>query len=72
MPKEITGIAGRKPPEPSTHHEDIQHWLRRQMPDLQGIVRQLDEEIRAALTDLEYAVINKVGVLRQRKSWMDD
>jgi hypothetical protein len=59
MPKEIKGNAGRMPPEPSPNHDDIDEWLRRQMPDLQNIVRQLDEEIRATLPDLHFAVKRK-------------
>jgi hypothetical protein len=59
MPKEIKGNAGRKPPEPSPNHDGIDDWLRRQMPDLQSIVRRLDEEIRATLPDLHYAVNRK-------------
>jgi hypothetical protein len=43
MPKEIKGNAARKLPEPSTNHDDIDNWLGRQMPDLQNIVRKLDE-----------------------------
>lgn len=54
--KEIKGNAGRKPPEPSEDHAAIDAWLRRQMPDLQPIVKQLDEAIRAAVPDLRYAV----------------
>jgi hypothetical protein len=59
MPKEIKGNAGRKPPDPSASHDDIEVWLRRQMPDLQSIVRHLDEEIRATLADLQFAVSRK-------------
>ncbi|HWB21525.1 MAG TPA: DUF1801 domain-containing protein [Gaiellaceae bacterium] len=56
MPKAIKGNAGRKPPEPSPSHVAIDEWLRRQMPDLQEIVRGLDEAIRATLAGLQYAV----------------
>ena len=56
MPKEIKGNARRIRPEPSTNHDDIDGWLGRQMPDLQSIVRQLDEEIRATLPELQFAV----------------
>lgn len=56
MPKTIKGNAGRVPPEPSTNHDDTDDWCRRQMPDLQSIVKRLDEEIRATLPDLHYAV----------------
>jgi hypothetical protein len=59
MPKEIKGNAGRKPPEPSLNHDDIDVWLQRQMPDLQHIVKRLDESIRATLPGLHYAVHRK-------------
>jgi hypothetical protein len=56
MRKVIKGIAARKPPEPSPHHDDINEWFERQMPHLQGIVKSLDEVIRATIPDLHYAV----------------
>ena len=57
MPKAIKGNAGRKPPEPSANHSDIDDWCRRGlMPDLQPIVKRLDESIRATVPGLDYAV----------------
>ena len=56
MPKRIKGNAGRKPPEPSANHSDIDDWCRRLMPDLQPIVRRLDKTIRATIPSLDYAV----------------
>jgi hypothetical protein len=56
VPKTIKGNAGRKPPEPSADHSDIDDWLRRLVPDLQPIVKQLDELIRSTVPDLNYAV----------------
>jgi hypothetical protein len=56
MPKSIKGNAGRKPPEPSASHADIDDWLGHQMPHLQPIVRRLDELIRATIPGLQYAV----------------
>jgi hypothetical protein len=56
MPKAIKGNASRKPPEPSANHSDIDHWLLRQMPHLQPIVRRLDESIRVTIPGLHYAV----------------
>ena len=56
MPKEIKGNPRRKPPEPTAGHSDIDDWFGRLMPDLQPIVRGLDESIRAAIPDLDYAV----------------
>jgi hypothetical protein len=59
MPKEIKGNAGRKPPEPSQNHDEIEYWIQRQMPDLQDIVKQLDEAIRRTHPELQYAVNRK-------------
>ena len=56
MPKAVKGNAGRKPPEPSVNHSDIDEWCRRLVPDLQPIVKRLDKEIRATIPGLEYAV----------------
>jgi hypothetical protein len=56
MPKAIKGKAGREPPTPSANHSDIDDWCRRLVPDLQPIVTQLDESIRATIPGLDYAV----------------
>ena len=56
MPNEIKGNAGRKPPEPSANHSDIDDWFRRQVPHLQPIVQALDVAIRATIPGLHYAV----------------
>ena len=56
MPKAIKGNAGRKPPEPSAGHTDIDEWTTRQMPHLQPIVKGLDKLIRTTIQDLRYAV----------------
>lgn len=56
MPKTIKGLAGRKPPQPSTDHADIDEWFARLMPHLLPIVRGLDEAIRAAIPDVHFAV----------------
>lgn len=56
MPKEIKGNASRKPPEPAADHSEVDSWIGRQMPHLQPIVEMLDQTIRAAIPDLEYAV----------------
>ena len=56
MPKSIKGNAGRKPPEPSPSHSDVDDWTQRQMPHLQPIVTGLDQLIRATIPDLQYAV----------------
>jgi hypothetical protein len=59
MPKVIKGNAGRKPPEPSASHSDIDEWCRRLMPDLQPIVKRLDKLIRATVPGLDYTVNRK-------------
>ena len=56
IPKAIKGNAGRKPPEPSANHSDIDDWRRRLMPDLQPIVTRLDELIQETVLGLDFAV----------------
>jgi hypothetical protein len=56
MPKIIKGNEGRKPPEPAGDHGAIEAWINSQMPDLQPIVKRIDESIRSTLHDLQYAV----------------
>ncbi len=46
----------RKPPVPSEGHADIEDWIRRVMPDLNPIVKQLDELICTTIPRLQYAV----------------
>jgi hypothetical protein len=53
--------AARKPPVPSDSHADIEDWIRRLMPDLQPIVKGLDELICETITGLQYAVKWKKG-----------
>ena len=48
--------AARKPPVPSDRHADIEDWVRRVMPDLNPIVKWLDESIRETIPKLQYAV----------------
>jgi hypothetical protein len=59
MPKAIKGNAGRKPPEPSASHSDIDDWCAHLMPDLQPIIKRLDESIRATVPGLDYTVHRK-------------
>jgi hypothetical protein len=56
MPKAIMGNAGRKPPEPSADHSDIDAWFGRLIPHLQPIVKQLDKSIRATIPGLHFAL----------------
>jgi len=46
----------RKPPVASESHADIEDWMRRVMPDLHPIVKQVDALIRQTIPDLQYAV----------------
>ncbi|HEY3926635.1 MAG TPA: hypothetical protein VGL75_18900 [Acidothermaceae bacterium] len=55
MPKTVKGNAGRKPPEPSTRHSEIDEWFRLLAPHLQPIVKGLDKSIRAGVSGLHYA-----------------
>ena len=56
MPKTVKGNAGRKPPEPSAKHSEIDAWMRTLVPHLQPIVKAVDKSIRAAVPGLHYAV----------------
>ena len=48
--------SARKPPLPSAGHADVEHWISRVMPDLNPIVKSLDEQIRERIPELQYAV----------------
>lgn len=50
------GDASRKPPVPAESHADIDDWARRVMPDLQPLVKRLDELIRETHPGLRYAI----------------
>ena len=56
MDKSRKGESTRKPPVPSESHAEIDDWMRRVMPDLQPIVKRLDEMVREALSGTQYAV----------------
>ena len=49
-------ISTRKPPVPADDSTDVDDWASRVMPDLQPIVASLDQQIRKAIPDLQYAV----------------
>jgi hypothetical protein len=55
MAKKRKSNTTRKPPEPSTHAE-IEDWISQQMPDLNPIVKHLDQLIRETIPDVQYAV----------------
>jgi hypothetical protein len=46
----------RRPPAPSDSHAEIDDWMRHVMPDLQPIVKRLDELIRKTIPGMHYAV----------------
>ncbi len=46
----------RKPPVPSESHAEIEEWIRSQMPDLQPILKGVDELIREMISGLQYAI----------------
>ena len=48
--------SARKPPLPSENHDDVERWISRVMPDLNPIVKSLDEQIRERIPELQYAV----------------
>ena len=48
--------SSRKPPVPSESHADVDDWMRRVMPDLHPVVERLDEMIREAIPELQFAV----------------
>jgi hypothetical protein len=56
MGKPRKSSTARKPPVPSDSHADVEDWVRRVMPDLQPIVKRLDELICETLPGLQYAV----------------
>jgi hypothetical protein len=56
MEKPRKPTAPRKPPAPSDSHADIEDWIHRVMPDLNPLVKQLDDIIRRTLPGLQYAI----------------
>jgi hypothetical protein len=56
MEKSRKPNSARKPPVPADGHAVIDDWLRRVMPDLHSIVKQLDESIHETIDGLQYAI----------------
>lgn len=56
MPMAPKASSNRKPPVASASSAEVDDWLRRVMPDLQPVVQRLDEMIRAAHPELQFAV----------------
>lgn len=49
-------LSAKKAPEAADGHAAIEDWMRRLMPDLQPIVKRLDELICNTIPGLQYAV----------------
>lgn len=56
MPKTLKPLSTKKAPEATDSHADIEDWIRTLMPDLQPIVKRLDELIGETIPRLQYAV----------------
>ena len=56
MAKQRKPSTARKTPVPSDSHAEIEDWIPRVMPDLQPIVKRLDEMIGETIPGLQYAV----------------
>ncbi|HET6712337.1 MAG TPA: DUF1801 domain-containing protein [Actinomycetota bacterium] len=56
MGKSRKPSTSKKPPVAADTHADIDDWVRRVMPDLHPIVKQLDDSIRETIPRLQYAV----------------
>ena len=56
MEKRRKPNTARKPPVQSDSHAEIEEWAQRVMPDLQPIVKQLDESMCDTIPGLQYAV----------------
>ena len=54
--KTLKPITSRKAPATTDSHAVIEDWIRRVMPDLHPIVKQLDELICETIPGLQYAV----------------
>lgn len=54
--KVIKGLSARRPPVPASGHAVIEEWMQACMPAVQPLVRRLDEMIRGALGEAQFAV----------------
>ncbi len=53
--KAPAALSTKKPPEPTDSHTAIDEWIRRSMPDLQPILKYIDEVIRENLPGVHFA-----------------
>lgn len=56
MPKAPKSPSSRKPPEPADGRAPIDDWMRRVMPDLQPVIRRVDDLIHEVVPEPLYAV----------------
>ena len=56
MAKSRRPSTARKPPDPTDSHAEVEDWTRSVMPDLQPIVKRLDEMIRESIAGLQYGI----------------
>ncbi|KGE70846.1 DUF1801 domain-containing protein [Spirochaeta lutea] len=56
MKKQRTPKSTRKPPETLAERGAIDDWINRVMPDLHPLVKRIDELIRRAVPELQYAI----------------
>ena len=56
MNKPRKSYSTKKPPVPLESHSDIEEWINSVMPDLQPIVKRLDELICSNISGLQYSI----------------
>ena len=56
VPKQVKGLAGRRPPALTPGHDEIDAWIGQLMPRVQPLVAALDDAICRTLPDALYAV----------------
>jgi hypothetical protein len=54
--KKVKPLSSKKAPEATDSHAFIEDWMRRVMPDLQPVVKRLDELICETIPELQYAI----------------
>ena len=54
--KKLKPLSSKKAPEATDSHASIEDWMRRVMPDLQPVVKRLDELICETIPELQYAI----------------
>jgi hypothetical protein len=54
--KKLKPLSSKKAPQVTDSHASIEDWIRRAMPDLQPVVKRLDEMICETIPKLQYAI----------------